>query len=316
MPPAVNPPDTPGSAPVVIGKIYLMRLEFPSVLNIKSPIPIPPVDVAWHTSDSQRNNLSNIRSLRRRFGVVLFWEPSTKIAVVLIGTKGAEQPHRYVPFYGTARLPKQTREVLVPTPRDAFTQRPGYMNFTHAIRVVVVQVGDVTSSSLPAQSYFVDVPYSIGPRGGVFLSATEIMKLRELHYNYWSGLRYTEDGDSYYVGGVGAGGVSGASGAGGGGADGDDESEGGGTEGEDLAQILSKFSLNMLPAKDYSGASISSDLHNPVHLPSGLRYSAIIAKMSDDEDFRASQIELVDGSYTTTDDPPQISCHLMEVGCF
>ena len=69
----------------------------------------------------------------------------------------------------------------------------------------------------------------------------------------------------------------------------------------------------MFPLKDYSGALFSSDdVHNPIHVPSGLRYSAIIAKMSDEEDFRASQIELMEGSYTTTDNPPQIRCNLME----
>ena len=71
--------------------------------------------------------------------------------------------------------------------------------------------------------------------------------------------------------------------------------------------------LNMFPPKDYSGALFSSDdVHNSIHVPSGLRYSAIIAKMLDEEDFRASQIELMEGSYTTTDDPPQIRCNLME----
>lgn len=56
--------------------------------------------------------------------------------------------------------------------------------------------------------------------------------------------------------------------------------------------------------------------HNPIHVPSGLRYSAIITKMSDVEDFSATQIELMEGPYTTTDDLPQISCHLMEFCCF
>lgn len=51
------------------------------------------------------------------------------------------------------------------------------MNFSHAIRVVVVQAWDGTSS-VPAQSYFVDLPRNFK---AVILSTPEIAKLRALH---------------------------------------------------------------------------------------------------------------------------------------
>ena len=218
-------PTAPGSVHVVIGKMYIMELEFPAVLNSKSPIAPSPWIEDWRTANSQRTGRFNIRAVRRRFGVVLSWDPSTNVVVVLVGTKAPGQAHRYVPFYRTTRLPQQTTEVLIPSPRDAFTTRPSYLNFSHAIRVVVVQAGDGSSSSVPTQSYFVDVPPNFG---AVTLSAPEIAKLRALHEGYWTGLRYTDDGGSYYLGAGGVGGAGG--GSGGGGADDYEESKDGGED--------------------------------------------------------------------------------------
>ena len=79
--------------------------------------------------------------MHRRLGLILRYDPVTSVAVVFLGSSSPTQPQRYLPWLGTPRLPFQTLQVLVPAGEDGadFWNFPGYLNFTHAIRVLVVQ---------------------------------------------------------------------------------------------------------------------------------------------------------------------------------
>jgi hypothetical protein len=161
---------------VVVGKVYLMELEYPTELNNDSPL----TGIPLQGQDSVGTSLHpSIRSIQRCIGVVLQWHPHSQIAIILIATARPQVPHRYIPWVGTNRMDFQTREVLEPTPSGAFADQPGFMNFTHALRVRVVTRGKQDALSTPLNIIF---------------DSDQVEKLRRLHEAYWSGVRYNRDG--------------------------------------------------------------------------------------------------------------------------
>lgn len=298
--------------PVEVGRVYLMGLQFPGELNEVSPlVPPPPSRLHlssgdWLVRDAHRSSLRpRIRNIRRHFGVVFQWHPTTHNAVILIGTSQSQQPQRYVPWYGTPRISNhQTSEVLIPTPRDVFIERQGYLNFTHAIRVRVS--GEDDSLTVPGQSFFKDASSSLGGFP-VTLHTNEVQKLFRLHEGYWGGVRFNEDGWP----------VDGDGGGGSGSHDGEDTSDSLDKTPEALSRAAWK--LNVPPAPPISpivpGGNVGT-VHNPVDPATGLSASQLMRLAGEEEDFRATQLELMQGiglGDLSQDVASMISCYLEEV---
>ena len=286
------------SIPIVVGKVYLMGLDFPKVLDTDSPLVRLVEQSGWRTMDSRCYTRTNIVNIHRRFGVVIRYDNWSHVAVVLVGTRDPRQHgHRYVPWLGTPRKPFQTSEVLVPTPRMAFQSRPGYLNFTHAIRVRVLQGGELNNiNRVPGQSYFVGIPPR-GPAQDIRISLEEMDKLRKLHQDYWAGIRYQENDDS-------------------GDSDGDDEDDGNApTEGKDgLVEKLSKLSVGHTEG-ERTESDPSEDFQNdPIDPHSGLKCSTIVQMASEEEDFRRLMFTLLSELEEDISFPsPPVYCYLDEI---
>lgn len=158
---------------IVVGKVYLVGLEYPTELNDDSPL----------------------TRFQMHIGVVLRWDPHSRIAVIFLGTTRPQVPHRYIPWAGTNRMDFQPREVLELTPSGAFADRPGFfMNFTHALRVRVVEQDALSTS---AQNFLKASPLRHGEPLDIMFDSDQLEKLRRLHEAYWSGVRYNRDGSDH-----------------------------------------------------------------------------------------------------------------------
>jgi hypothetical protein len=87
-----------------VGKVYWIYLKYPQDLNDNSPEKqqprwTPPTkQYEWHTINAPAVT-GNVRTASRHMGLLVHYDPTTKIGALLIGT-GAEpdQPQRFVPF--------------------------------------------------------------------------------------------------------------------------------------------------------------------------------------------------------------------------
>jgi hypothetical protein len=123
-----------------------------------------------------------VRNIRRHLGLVLQYDGSSHRAVILLGTSRPQGGiHRFIPWHGILRLTFQTCKVLFPEPQDAFVGHPGYLNFTHAICVTVMQRDEFMACIVPALAFITEVSL-VHERFTVLRHNME--RLRELHSSY------------------------------------------------------------------------------------------------------------------------------------
>lgn len=168
------------------GKLYLLGLKFPSALNEASPVSLR----GTANAESQRTNAWNER---RHLGLVISVDCPRQLAIILIGTSHPSRQHRYLPWAGgTPRLSGQPLESIVPVPPAFFQAHPGYLNFTHAIRVRIMGLHDIQDHRIPGVGLFHTLlnqnqgqPLPVYPT----VPPEEIEKIRRCHQAYWQGTR-------------------------------------------------------------------------------------------------------------------------------
>ena len=171
-------------------KLYAIGMEYPTILNDPSPV------LSLLAAEDAQRTTRNIRNAHRHVGLVLHYDAVSHVAVIFLGTSSPTQPQRLVPWEGTPRKPFQTTESLQSVGGD-FRRFPGYLNFTHAIRVIVWQPGAVTSGTYPGLACVT----AILDRGttppapvDICLAPSQVELLKALHASYWSGDRYSAEG--------------------------------------------------------------------------------------------------------------------------
>ena len=194
--------------------VYLVGIVIPHVLNDPSPMKalplLGPLQIV-HVCASTKP-----KSVRRHFCIILQYDASPKIDVMLLGTSRPRQVHRFVPCKGTMRLPYQPRHEVTLSPPSGLLST-SYFNFSHPLRATIFLQGDVILPCVPPQVFWTE-KFPDGKSIDVFLSPSKIESLKSLHAKYWGGLRYNRDGspiggggDESYGGGASGEGCGGAS---------------------------------------------------------------------------------------------------------
>jgi hypothetical protein len=286
----------PSTIVIEVGKVYSIGLAFSSSLTDPSPIPgLSPVN-GWFIMDvvqpvrrdgSGSTSMRNVRSIRRHLGLVLQYDGSSHRAVILLGTSRPQGGiHCFIPWHGILKLAFQTREVFFPNPRDAFVGHPGYLNFTHAICVTVMQSDEFMACIVHALAFITEVPLV---HESITILRQFMERLRRLHSSYWEGRRYSEDGSfdggSYFSD------------------DGDDL---------DHRHALSGLPLAPLEHSVRANGTSVSHAHDPMDPEFGLHLSTRVAIAMRLEHRRATQVELMDALIDLVDLPAPSVCCFME----
>jgi uncharacterized membrane protein YgcG len=124
---------------------------------------------------------------------VLHHDDTSKLGVILLGTRNLHQVHRLVPWFGTVRKAFQPLAPLEPDPLEAFCEWPGYINFSHAILVKVIGMNDLVFPSIPGMAMVRDMVVNEN-LVNTHVRPSQIAYLQLSHANYWLGKRFSEDG--------------------------------------------------------------------------------------------------------------------------
>ncbi|KAJ3080765.1 hypothetical protein HK102_002836 [Quaeritorhiza haematococci] len=185
------------AAELVTGHIYLVDLTLPAQFKKESPTQDTFKMTKDLACDTPANNC-NV-NIRRHPAIVFSCDPITKRALLLVGTARPCQPHRFVPFLHTPRLPHQPSHFLEPNPPDAFSRYHRYLNFTHFISVTVLERACCASDDFQTVTPGRDLaapPLSIPPQTSISEAQRDL--LIHFHQTYWSGIRYSQDGKEFY----------------------------------------------------------------------------------------------------------------------
>ena len=178
--------------------MYWINLKYPQYLNDDSltkgqPKPtLPRQEDGWHVINVPAI-LGNVRIASHHLGLLVHYESTTKIGMLLIGTGVVpDQPQRFVPWKGTQRLPKQPPSPLIPDLEDAFMLHQGYLNFSYLICARVVQQGEHG-----VENFFPGLVHENEILTGVQILQTSLPPqsmsyLKDLHEAYWNGIQYNE----------------------------------------------------------------------------------------------------------------------------
>ena len=138
IPPTAVSPTCLGSAPIMMEKIYLTVLEFLSTPKVEFLTLPPPLML----SDIHQICISTLAPTSHHCVATLRWFCLGRQVLAspsLSSTQGTKTSSSVcIPFYGTAKKPKQMKVMLISSLSNTFTTQHGYIHFSHAIRVLVV----------------------------------------------------------------------------------------------------------------------------------------------------------------------------------
>ncbi|RKO94816.1 hypothetical protein BDK51DRAFT_48561 [Blyttiomyces helicus] len=175
-------------------------VKYPSAVNEVSPDNPHPPSVSptsgFRSIDATiiRGNLKNVRM---HIGYVYSIYGENSLATVFLSSANPKFPHRFAPK--GARTPRRPNEPppIIPTPEDSFDELPGYLNFTHPVRLRPVPLplngGPVRILTIrPPGHAILAVTGALLPRP-ISLSASQHEYLTTLHDGYWRGDRFSDD---------------------------------------------------------------------------------------------------------------------------
>jgi hypothetical protein len=188
-------------AHVDVNRVYMVSVVHPGSLNDPSLAKAIPFSNEWYSKDAATPP-REVKTLHRHIGLVVQYDAISHVAVIFLGTTRPRHPRRYVPWQGTPRLAYQTTESL--DIQGGRFSRAGHLNFTHALRCLVIQPNEVSGPSVPGYACVTDIAINHEDDVGlvqtevlnIFLDDLAIQKLKNLHYSYWNGVRYSKDGDA------------------------------------------------------------------------------------------------------------------------
>jgi hypothetical protein len=183
----------------------------------------------------------------------------------------------------------------MPTPNGAFLERPGYMNFTHMIRVRVVTRGEADRMTLPTQGFLKATSVSMGLGITTTLHTDEVQKLFRLHEAYWSGVHYDVHGLEVHGDG-----------------DIDTNPDDANDTSADTPEALSRAAWRLTLPTVIPVNTRTVTVDDPVDFVTGLRASQIMRQVWDEEDFCATQLELMQGLDLSLGIAP-VLCYLEEL---
>ena len=266
-----------------LNKLYMVGLVFPGVLNDPSSVR-PPIHVSDQCLSVNIGSIvRNVQTVRRPIAVILRYDDTTKVAVILLGSAHPRLPHRFIPWFGTPRLQNQIRQVLHPSPEEAFVNWPGFLNFTHALRVLVIQDNEAVRMTTPGLAYCFETR-QYGDVMDIFVPPGQIQLLHSLHARYWEGKRYSEDGQLLESGP----------------ASGPDDQR---ACNDDEESVVSVHEVTIPPPNEVT---------NPLHVRSGLPLSWRVALMFQEEDLQATQVEMLDEATQLRDMPTPSVCGIFK----
>lgn len=165
------------------------------------------------------------------------------------------------------------------------------MKFSCTIHVRVVHAREASTQTQHAQSFFFAHP-SLGDPLHITIPTSEIAMFHMFHNDYWARVCFSKDSHVDDVCDKG----------------GDDN--GIGVNG--ILEALSRFSVAKM--RTIPSPIIHNQLDDPIDATIGFKFFEIVMHVLDEEDFKATQMEMLNGELDITSLPPlQIHCYLREI---